>query len=165
MSHINFFDSLCSITINHEKFGICDDGNTTPAYIKLNNEENWIAIISNRSNKQIIFTAIDNCIEIKRDNGEMDKRCDAMIRTDDCIIFIELKNKLYEWKTDGFAQLENTIIKFIENNENYYAGFRYKKAFVANKKHRDFGVIDNEMMKIFYKKYKIRLNSQALITI
>lgn len=79
-------------------FGICDDEDEaikTPAYVDTYEarKDKWIAVVTNKSGKRIMFIAVDNKIEIKRDDGQMENRCDAMLHNEDYIIFIELKDQ------------------------------------------------------------------------
>ena len=89
---INFFDKKCQSQTHRHKFGICDQPfpPETPAYLDTENPRDWIAIVENSQEIEATFTAIDNCIEIRRPNGEMDSRCDGMLTYDKCIIFVEL---------------------------------------------------------------------------
>lgn len=79
-------------------FGICDDTNEMPAYLDSVNKSIWIATVINNNQKEITFTAVDNCIEILRENGEMENRCDVMLTSDICLYLVELKNKVSDWR-------------------------------------------------------------------
>ena len=97
METINFFKD--EEKIEEKCFGLCDDFDEqakTPAYCSINLEEkeNWIATVSNKTDNSIAFIAVDNKIELRRANGEMDYRCDAMLHNEDYIVFVELKNQL-----------------------------------------------------------------------
>jgi hypothetical protein len=92
---INFFDANCQSQTNQYKFGLCDDPNEDPAYIHIDDCSKWIAIVENNQEIEVIFTAIDNCIEILRSDGTMDNRCDGMLTYNNHIIFVELKEKNY----------------------------------------------------------------------
>jgi hypothetical protein len=98
---INFFKLSCQDTTNQSEFGLCDDPPPphTPAYIDLdisNKDEKWIAIVDNSNEIEITFTAIDNCIEIRRPNGEMDKSCEGMLTYQNSYYFCRVKEK--RWK-------------------------------------------------------------------
>ena len=132
---INFFDPNCQTTTSDIKFGICDDPpppSNVPAYIDTVNSSKWIAVVKNENRIEIIFTAIDGCITIKRPNGEDSKRCDAMLTYENKIIFIELKERnSNDSFNDGIEQLKETISFFSQNNSiNQY---QVKTAYVANK--------------------------------
>lgn len=104
---VDFFISKCQMLgITAEMFGICDDDDKaekTPAYVSLENEEKWGAIIKNHSGKPLNFTAVDNCVVVRRDNDDMENRCDAMLSNADNLVFVELKNE----RQNGFHMLSN----------------------------------------------------------
>lgn len=92
---IDFFKD--EMPVGDALFGICDDEDEaakTPAYVDADakHKEEWTAVVTNRSGKIISFIAVDNKIEIRRENGQMENRCDAMLHNDEYIIFIELKD-------------------------------------------------------------------------
>lgn len=153
---IDFFISQCQTeNIYAKKFGICDDedeGAKTPAYISTNPADKWVAVVQNQTEKAINFTAVDNCIEIRRSNGDMDNRCDAILTNDEHIVFIELKvQRTSGWITHAVdEQLQTTIDHFKENCDiNKY---RYKRAFVCNRKFPRFNVSNKEKMNVFIKR-------------
>ncbi len=91
---INFFDLHCKFTSTKRKFGLCDE--SASAYIDeeaRNKNDKWIAEIRNPNEIQVDFYAIDNCIEIKKANGDMESRCDGMLYYNKTLIFVELKNR------------------------------------------------------------------------
>ncbi|MFO5490953.1 MAG: hypothetical protein ACLBM6_00040, partial [Cuspidothrix sp.] len=110
---INFFDANCQSQTNQPKFGLCNDPppSKDPAYIDIDDCSKWIAIVENNQEIEVIFTAIDNCIEILRSNGEGENRCDGMLTYNNHIIFVELKEKNFRnnWVAKGEKQLKNTI--------------------------------------------------------
>jgi len=131
---INFFDLNCSSVSNEKLIGICDDPPPlrTPAYLDLNNRNNWIAIVNNISEKDFSFHAIDNCIEILRADGSIDSRCDGLLKVENDLIFVELKNRASSgWLSKGRNQITNTINLFkIYHNINDFDDI---KAYVVNK--------------------------------
>ncbi|MBO1054351.1 MULTISPECIES: hypothetical protein [unclassified Dolichospermum] len=137
---INFFKSTCQSQTNQYKFGLCDDPNKDkdPAYIDTVDCSKWIAIVENNQEIEVIFTAIDNCIEILRSDGTMDNRCDGMLTYNNHLIFVELKEKNYRnnWVVNGEKQLKNTINVFIANHD--LAIYKSKKAYIANNKKPNF---------------------------
>lgn len=101
-------------------FGICDDEDEaakTPAYVDVdvNRQDKWTAIVKNKSEKIISFIAVDNKIEIKRDNGQMENRCDAMLHNDDYIVFIELKDQGKDWIRHAVEDQLVTTINILSN--------------------------------------------------
>jgi len=73
---IDFFNSQCQSVSNNKRFGLCDEqDNKEPAYLDERNGAKWIAVVENEELKKIHFIAIDNCIDIWRDEKkkEMDR--------------------------------------------------------------------------------------------
>jgi hypothetical protein len=147
------------------RFGICDDDDENPAYINNLDENIWIAIVLNEDTKEVTVTAIDKCIDFPLINGEMQSRCDAMLTCDNCLYVIELKNKRNDWQSSGIEHLEATIQNLKAALGDIYKNYRLRKAFVANKQHPRFHVIENETMKKFRDIYQVRLDLQATIRI
>jgi hypothetical protein len=149
---INFFEEKCQNQTNQTRFGICDDPSPSknPAYLDTKNINKWIAIVENNQGIEILFTAIDNCIEILRPDGKMDSRCDGMLTYDKKIIFVELKERNYKnsvWIDEADKQLRQTISVFV----NHYdiADFYSKKAYIANRKKPQFQYSHKEKMQKF----------------
>ena len=148
--NINFFDANCQSQTNKYKFGLCDDPNGDPAYIDTDDCSKWIAIVENNQEIEVIFTAIDNCIEILRSDGKKDNRCDGMLTYNNHIIFVELKERKYTnsvWIEEGENQLRKTIAVFV--NHNNLAIFKSKKAYIANSKKPQFQYSHKERMQKF----------------
>ena len=118
---VDFFIPKCQVLgITAEMFGICDDDDKaekTPAYVSLDNEEKWGAIIRNYSGKPLNFTAVDNCVVVRRDNDDMENRCDAMLSNADNLVFVELKNERQKWFPHAVEQLQKTIDVFKQYND------------------------------------------------
>jgi hypothetical protein len=149
---INFFEENCQTQTNQAKFGLCDDPPppNNPAYIDTEDCNKWIAIVENNQRLEVIFTAIDNCIEILRPDGKMDSRCDGMLTYESKIIFVELKERNYTnsvWIEDGDRQLRNTISVFINHHD--LAAYKSKKAYIANRKKPQFQHSHKEKMQKF----------------
>jgi len=162
---IDFFKVQCQSSITDLKFGICDDDDELPAFFDTINPANWIASVINDESKEIVFTATDKCIEFPLIDGQMPSRCDAMMTCDNCLYLVELKNKRSDWQSNGIEQLEATIINLINSIEPVFMNFKIRKAYVANKRHPSFNIIQNETMEKFRDKYKVRLDLQATIKI
>jgi hypothetical protein len=131
---IDFFDPKCQTTTSEIEFGICDDPppSNKPAYISTTDSERWIATARNSNGEALVSTAIDRCIEIKRDNGELESRCDAMIICGNKIIFVELKEGNSKgWLAKGEEQLKTIIDIFGETHS--LDSYGSKIAYVANK--------------------------------
>jgi len=164
---VDFFRAACQSTTNEIKFGLYDAENHTPAQIKLFDEPTWNATIINNQGIAVNFTAIDNCINIFRDNGEMDSRCDCMLIYNSNLLLVELKNKRDSWQAEGLAQIENIAKKMIDEIPDFYYGFTKRKAVVANRKNQfpSFHESNAEQRQYFSSKYKMRIQFDALITL
>lgn len=164
---VDFFKEECQQVTDEVRFGLCDNDDKKPAYLATKQEENWQAAILNHQAKQIHFTAIDNCIDIVNEKGEMESRCDAMLVCDHDLFFVELKNKRASWKSEGLGQIEATLKKLIELHPEYYYRFKRRKGIVANARHRFpcFQEYDSEQREYFSKTYKMRLQFEAEIRI
>ncbi len=154
---IDFFIPACQTSnISDLVFGITDPQDGGPAYIDLSNPQVWIAEVENRSKKTLNFTAVDNCIDIYRTDGQMDNRCDGILTGEDYLIFIELKDQRSEWIQHAVEnQLKTTIRYFAQN----YDISKYKKrfAYVCNKRHPQFQYSHMSMMEEFRHVTGIRL--------
>lgn len=133
---IDFTLVHCQTTSKKKRFGLCDNPPPAkdPAYIDEIDGAKWIAVVHNDYTKDIIFTAIDNCIEIKRPNGKDSQRCDGVLTFEDTVIFVELKDRFSKgkgWITDAEEQLKETIYFF--EKEDVSKGYKFKKAYIANK--------------------------------
>lgn len=160
---IDFFKADCQQHSKALEFGLCDNTDKTPAFISEENKEPWIAIIKNEAQKDITFTAIDNCISILRADGNMEKSCDGMLTHDDNIDFIELKEVRSDWIIGGIEQLKVTISIF--SNHYDLNQYRKKRAFLANRKHPQFKFSHKEEMQRFKNETGVRLIIQNRIKI
>jgi hypothetical protein len=138
---IDFKVARCQTNSDKKKFGLCDDPPpaSNPAYIDENDGAKWIAVVENDERYSVSFTAIDNCIEIKRADGKMDKRCDGVLTYDANIIFVELKERGAlgsAWVKDAEIQLRTTIAYFEKTDDA--EEFSHKKAYIANSEHPRF---------------------------
>lgn len=164
---VNFLKADCQNTTNEIRFGLYDAEDKTPVEIKLTDEDIWNATILNNDSKSILITAIDNCIDVFRPNGEMDNRCDCMLTYDTTILFVELKNKRDSWQSEGLAQIENIVKIMIAKNPDFYNGFTKRRAIVANRRHQfpAFQESNLEQRQYFSSKYKMRIQFEAEIII
>ena len=138
---INFTEEKCQTNSNIKRFGLCDDPSPAinPAYIDEKDGRKWIAVVENFERYKVTFTAIDKCIEIRRSDGKMHKRCDGVLTYNETIIFVELKARGVlgnEWVEDAEIQLKTTIGHYEATNES--ENFRSKKAYAANSEHPKF---------------------------
>jgi hypothetical protein len=147
---------------------MCDDDDDQPAYIDTSLEEKWIAIVQNSTPPaEIRFTAIDNCIKIVRENGDIENRCDAMLTYFNNLLLIELKSKRADWKSEGLSQIEATIKSMLTDIPDFYYKYGKRKATVANSKNcsPSFNQADTNFLEYFWRTYKIRLQFDAEIII
>jgi hypothetical protein len=138
---INFSEAVCQSHSNKKRFGLCDDPypSINPAYINEIDGAKWIAVVDNEHLYETTFTAIDRCIDIKRMDGAMEKRCDGVLTYQSTVIFVELKERGAlgnSWVKDGEQQLRASIgyFELTEQAENYAK----KKAYIANSEHPKF---------------------------
>lgn len=142
-------------------FGICDDDDETtktPAYVDktLANANKWIAKVMNHSGKSIGFIAVDNKIEIRRPNGDMENRCDAMLHNDDNIVFVELKVQAKDWIKHAVEEQLLTTIEVFKSCHDINK-FRHRLAYACNRKHPFFAVSHKEYMQRFWAEHNVRL--------
>lgn len=158
---MDFFNPACqSGPFNQAQFGLCDDQNTTRAYVDTETPEKWVATVKNPSQKNVIFTAIDKCVIQDRDKPDRG-RCDGMLTTKDQLYLVELKDQKTNWMPHAIDQLESTI-QFLRDHHDL-TPFRHKKAFACNKRHRVFVTVDHELKRRFFDGYGFRLDIQATV--
>jgi len=111
---VNFFVSKCASASTAITFGLCDDQTASPAYISSAEAEHWVAVVENPEQQTIEFYAIDHCLDLYNAAGNMESRCDGLLRqANHQLIFVELKAaKRGPWLADGRKQLANTIKHF-----------------------------------------------------
>lgn len=161
---VDFFQAKYQSRTTEKLFGICDNQDGQKAFIDKANQDKWIATVKNDKNSEILFNAIDNCIDILRDNGKMDdNRCDGMLTYENNIVFIELKDKMKRWIPDAINQLKTTIEHFISNHD--ISVYQHKRAFAVNKQRPHFNYGNQERSQRFFGQYRVRLNIQATIKI
>ena len=151
---VNFFEDSCREDTDAKRFGICDPQGTLPAFITTDGVQKWIAIVMNPTKKNIRFYAIDHCLVMK-ENGREIKRCDAMLRYDQNLVFVELKEMRKSRVSSAIEQIESTIKVFSENHD--LNSFSKKRAFIANRRQPAFKYSQREEMQNFYNKHKVRL--------
>jgi hypothetical protein len=164
---VDFFKADCQKITSEKKFGLYDAEDKSPAKIKLTDEPTWNATVLNDGVKQILYTAIDNCIDVIRENGDMDSRCDCMLAYDSTLLLVELKNKRDSWQAEGLAQIENIALRMVAEIPHYYYGFNKRRAIVANRKNQFPSFYDSnvEQRQYFISKYKMRIQFDAEIII
>jgi len=141
MNNSTFNIKTCQTQSQKKIFGICDEPapNKDPAYLDESNGQDWLAVVVNEPLFIVTFTAIDNCIELIRDDGKSDKRCDGMLTFESTVIFVELKDrksKGNQWVKDGEHQLRRTIEQFEQKEST--KEYSSKKAYIANNQRPKF---------------------------
>ena len=128
---INFFEANCTSQTDESIFGVYD---VPPAELTFVDAHNWHLWVDNPDPVMITFTAIDNCLNIPRAEGE---RCEAMITYRDVLIFIELKDRDGgRWAGKSRDQLVNTI-KLFKRDANI-TPFKRLYGHIANKQRPNF---------------------------
>lgn len=164
---VQFLKADCQTTTGAMKFGLYDAEDKTPVKIIFTDEEIWNATVLNCNSKEILITAIDNCIDVFKQNGEMDTRCDCLLTYGNTILFVELKNKRGSWQSEGLAQIENIAKIMISENPTFYNQFTKRKAIVANRKYQSpaFQESNKEQRQEFWSKYRMRIQFETTIDI
>lgn len=130
---IEYFSKQCRSSSTITEFGLCDNPKPAndPAYISEYPSQDWIAIVRNISNLSVDFFAIDNCVEIRRSNGQIDSRCDGVLKTELGLIFVELKSRESgQWVKKGREQITATFDRFTAEVD--VALFKSIRASVCN---------------------------------
>lgn len=155
---MNFFDTTHQEPPTEDlSFGICDDQNGQKAYTDRTNKIKWVATVINEKPFQLTFTAIDKGV-IKDDQFPGQERCEGMITSNEHIYFLELKVQRSGGVAKAKCQLASTIKIFNQVHPERLREYKHKKAFICNKSHPNFHVIQNEDQLSFYNKYNVRLD-------
>jgi hypothetical protein len=163
---IVFFDDSCKTTTNNVIFGLVDDPapSTNPAYIDEVDANKWIAEVINRSQFQVDFFPIDHCVVIIRPDGNDESRCDGVLKYDQKLIFVELKDRNHSgWLADGSEQLKVTFNIF----KLYYdiRTFQKIEAYVSNKQRPYAITSSNSLCQKFKDDTGIQLKINRQITL
>lgn len=150
---INFNVIKCQTQSGRRRFGLCDDPSPAknPAYIDEIDGTKWIAVVENEHRYDATFTAIDNCIEIRRSDGTVEKRCDGMLSYNSTVIFVELKQrgtKGNQWVKDAELQLKASIEEF--ERTDLAEDFSIKQAYISNSEHPKFKSSQLRRMEQFF---------------
>lgn len=160
---MDFFKSECqSGPFSEPQFGLCDDQNSTPAYVDTVNPDKWIATVENPGRLPVTFTAIDKCV-IQDSDVPGRGRCDGMLTTKELLYLVELKEQAPPWRPHAMEQLESSIRFLLAHHD--ISRFRHKKAFACNKRRPKFAIIENELQRRFFRNYGFRIDLQATVQI
>jgi hypothetical protein len=157
---VDFLSSQCRTTKNWSLFWIGDSQEkvkqTEPAFITLNeNVEGCVAEVDNSASLTFDFYAIDACLILRKRNSEKISLCDAMIVTNNSIVFIELKDRNDKKEVKGIEQIETTIDHFLKAHPDFSSNM--KRGYFCNKKHPNFGTSKSGKVEEIIEKYGFRL--------
>jgi len=164
---LNFFDpAFQEKPLKDLQFGLCDNKHGAAVFVDTDtiNKNKWTATVENPKGLTLIFTAIDKGV-IKDDEYSGYERCDGMLTSKNHLYFIELKNERGEWIQKGLSQLKSTIKLFNDAHPGEEKQYIHKKAYICNKKHPRFHVINNEQNLNFFRAYCFHLDIQAKISL
>lgn len=127
----------CKSTTRSQRFGIIDNlpEQGEPAFIQEYREDEWDVIVAKQtaSDYEVIFKAIDNCLEFPEPENanEENKKCDGMLVFYDYLIFVEIKYQSgRKYTEEAMRQLSRTIQVFQQSHDlNKY---NIRKAYVSN---------------------------------
>jgi hypothetical protein len=162
---LDFEKLKCKELTKEALFGLCDIENEAHARISTNFEEqnNWICEVVNQDEKEVIFSALDKCIQ---NNSEKEiSLCDVMLSSNGMLYLIELKQRRQNRLGKAFEQLESTLEEYIKYDEKKFYEFMHRKAIYINRKNLKFNVIEKEVKQKFWSNYKTRLSQDAKIII
>lgn len=169
MNLITLKEAGCQTKSNKKLFGLCDDPSPAenPAYIDEDDGGKWVAVVVNDPLYDVLFTAVDHCIETKRADGNMDNRCDGVLSYNSTVIFVELKERPArgnDWVVDAEIQLRSSI-RYFENQVGS-DDFSLKKAYIANKNHPKFKETQSGRMRKFQDEtgYTLRIENRIILT-
>lgn len=166
---VDFKKPSCVSSTDAKRFGICDDQPPLPkgpAYLDHKDGKKWIAVVHNDSRFQVLFTAIDHCVDILRPDGTQEKRCDGMLTLHDSVIFVELKEidmKGAGWIKQAEEQLRTTIGYFEKEPEA--KAYEIKKAYIANSERPLFRESQQVRMERFEEEtgYVLRIENRIIL--
>lgn len=164
---INFFTENCrEQSRSEERFGICDDTDSLPAYTTVDNPQSWLATVINPELQAVTFTAIDNCvIAFKPGTNERESRCEGMLTFRDRLFLVELKSiRGGGWLPRAIGQLENTIRLLATHHD--LTLYKKKIAFACNNRHTHFEYFQSDEKQAFmHENFGFRLHAGAEILI
>lgn len=152
---INFNVAECQSESQAIRFGLHDPQDGGVAHIDESGAVLWNCVVLNPLAFECLFTAIDNCIELLDDDGNLKRSCDGMLTYKNHVILVELKHRVSNWIPTGIDQLRKTIELFMEGRSA--ADFGKKIAVLANSKHPQFKVGHQSTMEKFRQETGFRL--------
>lgn len=164
---MNFLDPRCqSGPFSHLQFGLCDDSSSPVAYVDSTAPESWIATVKNDGQKEVTFTAIDNCV-VQNDEQQGRGRCDCMLTTDRAMYLVELKERVGStWKNEAIEQLKSTIeLLKATHGQEFLDNYSPKKAFVCNRRKAPFVTLETDRKQLFFRAYGFKLDIQTTVLV
>jgi hypothetical protein len=164
---VNFLDPRCqSGPFSHLQFGLCDDSSSPVAYVDSTAPESWIATVKNDGQKEVTFTAIDNCV-VQNDEQQGRGRCDCMLTTDRALYLVELKERVGStWKNEAIEQLKSTIeLLKATHGQEFLDNYSPKKAFVCNRRKAPFVTLETDRKQLFFRAYGFKLDIQTTVLV
>lgn len=152
-----------------QRFGILDGvqqgRNDTMAYTTSESEEEWNAVVTNKSGSVITFMPLDHNIVLCPTPNTIYSLCDGMLydSNKDFLAFVELKVRMDKWLQKAISQLESAITLFAKNH--HVSEYRKRVAYAANKTHPHFNFSQKVTMQKFRNDTKFRLLIQNNIEI
>jgi len=135
-----------------DEFGLVDPDDKQGkkmVYISLDRtNDRWGAtVMYSKKRSDYRFIPVDNNILLKRDDGSDAPRCDALLRTERTVCFIELKDQRRGHKSKAKKQLLSTI-DFFDGIERY----EHKLAYICNRRNISSFSMKNEMDEMMKKR-------------
>lgn len=164
---MNFLDVRCqSGPFSDLQFGLCDDPSSPVAYVDRKSPDSWIATVNNSQEKEVTFTAIDNCV-IQNHEQTGHGRCDCMLTTDRELYLVELKERGGSaWKNETVEQLKSTIeLLRATHGQEFLDSYSPRKAFVCNRRKPPFVTLETDRKQHFFRTYGFKLDIQTTVLI
>lgn len=146
-------------------FGIIDDGHLSRTVTEKELiQEEWDVVVCNRNSKECLFIPVDHNIVVKNKDNEM-SQCDGMLTASDRsnLVFIEIKDQRKGADSEAIEQLYSTIFLFLENND--YAQWEQRRAYIVNKQHPRFHHSNKTIYQDFFNRTHFRLCKEKIIEI
>ncbi len=157
---IDFFGQSCNENLNDHRFGIIDP---RPAETSRVDEGRWLITVENPQRKEIEFVAIDKCFQLRDAAGNEVSLCECLLRYQNNIDFVELKDRDKHWFEGGISQIISTVGIFV--NYHDLKQFKRIRAFVGNKRRGQFNISNSAGKQILWKDYGVITFSKQVIEI
>ena len=132
------------------EFGLYDIGNNVPVILDYANPQKWESTVECNNRKDYKFIPVDSVkelLEYKKYNSGTDT-CDVILRTENTVCFVELKNQDKSWFQESMNQLKVTIGLYKDSHG--IDTYKFRRAQAVNKTHPSFHVsMKNEMHKFW----------------